>query len=205
MLSLQHARACNHKINPQVHSKNLSQGYTRDILIIKHPAVSLPPRHPLSLSTHPLPPPPPPHPSPGPLPPPQATGTRQVLGPSPRAGGRPADLEPAVAAAASGGRFYPLLRSEASGSPHPAASMSPTSVFPHTPSGGPAAGSRTLPPARRRIPLQSTTSTQRSCSTAARGAARGCPVRGRPGRARKNNDWPDKYTEKRPRVRGGME
>ena len=65
----------------------------------------------------------------GPLParrPPQATA--RVLGPSPRSGGRPADLDPTVtataSAAASGSRLYPLLQSVASGSPHPAASMS---------------------------------------------------------------------------------
>ena len=69
-----------------------------------------------------------------PYPPLLPQATQGILGPSPRAGGRPADLDPAVAAtagaAASGCHFYPLLWSEASSSPHPAASMSPTAVPP---------------------------------------------------------------------------
>ena len=104
----------------------------RSIPLPSHPVAHIP----LAAGPPPLPPlllPP----SPPPRPPLQAT--LRVSGPSPRAGGRPADLDPPAAAssssssvAASGGSFYPLLRSEASGSPHSAVSMSPTAISPCT-------------------------------------------------------------------------
>ena len=108
----------------------------------RHPAASLPPRHPLTesyretyppfpLHTHPLQLLLPLPPYPDPLSLPQAT--QRVSCPSPRAGGRPANL---AAAAASSSHFYPLLQTEAGGSPHVAASMSPTAVSPGGGGGG---------------------------------------------------------------------
>ena len=92
--------------------------------------------------------------SPYPLPPlhqPPTLRLPPVSGPSPRAGGRPADLDPGVAAAAAAasssssscGHFYQLcsLRLAAPLTWHKlAASMSPTAVSPSTSSGGSGGG-----------------------------------------------------------------
>ena len=136
--------------------------------------------------TPPLQPPPPPQPSPNPLQ--QQQATLRVSGPSPRAGGRPGppDLDdPAVAAAAaaagSGGSFYPLMRSEASGSQDLAASTEPCRPprLPQQPSlrrrrwrRRQLAGSRTPLPEQQQIPARPTTSTRRLCSATTSSAAR---------------------------------